>query len=329
MDLTTLFSTQPGVYVVQAFLHSLMAAIIVDRSILAWDIRNPVVRQKFHLVAVFLPVFSYPVYQMIDADRGSVQFRLATLFDSSRWLSIEVWNVLPVGLLLLLVLVLTTAVFVFQELVPIVRNRPGPVDPDSGFTRVAAGSPVALAAEGLADDPPAMFIVDDDDPSIHSVTGRAPAIYLTTGLVRDLDRAELRVALAHELAHIRRSRRPLLIFAYVARVALFFSAGSLVAFRRAAAEEEKICDDWAARTTGRPDKLASVLEKLRVGDAGAVEGDESEAGLQSIAQVSYDLMVRDRIGRLADAPSPAPGAADWSKFAITAASIAVINFFIV
>ena len=329
MDLTNFFNAQPGVYVVQAFLHSLSAAVIADRAIIAWDIRNPVIRQKFHLIAVFGPVLSYPLYQWLNPERGSMEFRLRTLFDSSRWIHVELWNLLPVGLLLVLLLVATTVVFLLQELIPILRQWPGSVDPSWRTSRAAPGSAVALAAEGLEGATPTIYVVDDEEPAIHSVTSRSPAIYLTAGLLRILEPAELRVAIAHEVAHIRRGRRPLLIVAYVMRVVLFFSAGTLVAFRRAAAEEEKICDDWAVRVTGMPDALAAVLERLRLLDAREFERGEAEAGLRSLAHVSYDVMVRERIGRLAGDASPSAATGDWLRFAVTVASIAILNYYVV
>ena len=329
MDLTNLLNAYPGIHVVQAFLHSLSAAIIADRAIVAWNIRSPVIRQKFHLIAVFGPVFSYPLYQWINPDRGSMHFRLGTLFDSSRWFNLELWNVLPAGPLLVLVLGVATAIFLFQELIPILRHRPGPADPASRTVRASQGSPAASAAEGLDGEAPVLFIVEDDDPAIHSVTSRSPAIYLTTGLVRSLQPAELRAAIAHEVAHMRRSGRPLLTVAYVMRVLLFFSAATLVAFRKAAAEEEKICDDWAVKVTGTPDALAAVLEKLRHSDAYEIEDHEAGEGLRSIERISYDLMVRERIRRLADGRSTTADTGDWLKFAVTVASIAILNYYIV
>ncbi len=128
---------------------------------------------------------------------------------------------------------------------------------------------------------------------------------------------------------MRRSRRPLLIVAYVVRVLLFFSAGTLVAFRKAAAEEEKICDDWAVAVTGRPDALAAVLEKLRHSDAYEVEDGEAGEELSSIEHMSYDLMVRERIHRLADGESTTAATGDWLKFAVTLATIVILNYYIV
>ena len=329
MDLTNLFNAYPGIHIVQAFFHSLIAAVVADRAIIAWNIRSPMVRQKFHLIAVFGPVFSYPLYQWISPERGSIQFRLGALFDSNRWLSPELWDVLPLGLLFIALLVATTAIFLIQELIPILRHEPGEEDASPEPFPAAEGSPAVTAAESLPGGAPDIFIVEDEDPFIHSVTSRSPGIYLTTGLIKILEPAELRAAIAHEVAHIRRSRRPLLIVAYLTRVLLFFSPGTLVAFRRAADEEEKICDDWAVKVTGRPDALAAVLEKLR--HSAAYEIDEHEPGeaLRAVERMSYDLMVRERIRRLTEGESTVVQTGDWLKFAVTVASIAIVGYYIV
>jgi Zn-dependent protease with chaperone function len=329
MDLTNFFNAYPGVHLVQAFMHSMTAMIVADRAVRAWNIGSPVIRQKFHLIAVFGPVFSYPLYQWINPGRGSIQFRLDALFDSGRWLDVELWGVLPVVWLILVVPLATTAIFLVQELVPILRHRAGPEDPDSRPVPAIEGSPVVLAAGELASQPPDIFVIQDDDPEIHSVTSGNPGVYVTTGLLRSLQPAELKVAIAHEIAHIRRSRMPLLVVAYIMRVLLFFSPGTLVAFRKAADEEEKICDDWAARVTGRPDALAAVLEKLRHSAVYEIENHDPDQPLSEMERMSYDLMVRDRIRRLAeDRPTPAV-AGDWLKFAVTAVSILVMNYYIV
>jgi Zn-dependent protease with chaperone function len=329
MDLMNFFNAYPGVHLVQAFLHSLTAMIVADRAVRAWNIRSPVIRQKFHLIAVFGPVFFYPLYQWFNPGRGSIQFRLDALFDSGRWLDVELWGVLPALWLILVVPLATTAMFLIQELVPILRHRQGSEDPASRPVPAVESSPVVLAAGELVPRPPDIFVIQDDDPEIHSATSRQPAIYVTTGLLRRLQPAELKVAIAHEIAHIRRSRTPLLVVAYMMRVLLFFSPGTLVAFRKAADEEEKICDDWAARVTGRPDALATVLEKLRHSAVYEIGDRDPDQPLSEMERMSYDLLVRDRIRRLAEY-EPAPAVAgDWFKFAVTVVAILVMNYYIV
>ena len=116
-------------------------------------------------------------------------------------LDVELWGVLPAVWLILVVPLATTAMFLIQELVPILRHRSGPEDPDSRPVPAIEGSPVVLAAAALAPRPPDIFVIRDDDPEIHSVTSRSPGIYVTTGLLRSLEPAELKVAIAHEIAH--------------------------------------------------------------------------------------------------------------------------------
>jgi Zn-dependent protease with chaperone function len=329
MDLTNFLNAYPGVHLVQAFEHSMTAMMVADRAVLAWNIRSPVIRQKFHLIAVFGPVFFYPLYQWFNPERGSIQFRLDALFDSNRWIDIDLWGVVPVVSLLLLVPLATTLMFLIQELVPILRHRSGPEGSDLQPVPAREGSPVVLAARELVPRPPDIFVIQDDDPEIHSATGRSPGIYVTTGLLRSLQPDELKAALAHEIAHIRRSRMPLLVVAYMMRVLLFFSPGTLVAFRKAADEEEKICDDWAARETGRPDALATVLEKLRHSAVYEIENHDAGQPLSEMERVSYDLMVRDRIRRLTENHPASAIAGDWLKFAVTVVSILVMNYYIV
>lgn len=329
MDLTPLLNSYPGVHIVQAFFHALVAAILADRAIAAWDIQSPMVRQKLHLLAVFAPLVSYPLYQWIDPERGSIQFRLAALFDSNRWLSLELWDVLPVVWLFIAVLVATTALFLVQELIPILRHDAGPQEDEPPVTPAAPDSAVVGMVRELPGESPDVFVVEDEDPSIHSVTNHPPGIYVTTGLLESLEPDELRVAIAHEVAHIRRSRRSIMILAYLVRVLLFFSPGTLVAFRKAADEEEKICDDWAVRVTGRPDALASVLEKLRHSEAYDVDEHDPGEALRAVERMSYDLMVRERIRRLAARETVAAGAGEWLKFAVTAAAMAALGFYVV
>jgi hypothetical protein len=81
-----------GMYVVQAFLHSALSAALVGSSLLAWNVRDPSVKQRFRLIVIFVPLLAFPLYQAISPDRGSVYFRLDALLDSSssaspRWCS--------------------------------------------------------------------------------------------------------------------------------------------------------------------------------------------------------------------------------------------------
>ena len=71
----------------------------MDQALRAWKINDPLIRQRFRLTVVLFPIFSFPFYQAINPDRGSVIFRLNALFDVNRWLNVELWGVISFGLL--------------------------------------------------------------------------------------------------------------------------------------------------------------------------------------------------------------------------------------
>jgi Zn-dependent protease with chaperone function len=330
MDISSFLSSYPGTHIVQAFFHSLIAAVIVDRSIHAWGITSPLVRQRFRIMVILLPVLSYPLYQLINPSRGSVSFRLGALFDSGRWLSLELWGAIPVSLLFAAFLSLTAFIFFFQELVPILRHAAESRKSEIEWDHPQEGSPALAAADALGGEKPEVFIADDEDLLIYSTTGNKPAVFISSGLVGALEPAELEAAMAHELAHIRRSRKPLLIVTYIVRVLQFFSPATLVEFRKIVEDEEKICDDEAAGLTGNPGALASTLGKLKLEDAEkAGAGDRKPAqAMAAIESMSHDILLERRIRRLGN-EARQTGGGQWLSFSVTLAAVLVINYFVV
>jgi Zn-dependent protease with chaperone function len=329
MDISSFFNTYPGIHIVQAFLHSLTATVIADRSIHAWDIKSPLIRQRFRLIVILVPIFSYPIYQLIDPGRGSISFRLGALLDSNRWLSLELWGKVPVSIFFIALLVSTTALFLVQELIPILRHTAESKQSELEWDHPGEGSPVIGVLKGLPMEMPDIFIAEDANPVVYSTTGNNPAVFLTTGLIDKLEPEELRAAVAHEVAHIRRSRRPLLMFTYLLRVLQFFSPATLVEFRKVVEDEEKICDDSAVEITGKPGALAGALEKLRHGSSDNIKGDNPAEMLRAIERMSHDMLIRNRIRRLSGREAAQAEGSGWMKFAATLAAVLMINYFIV
>jgi len=329
MDISSLLSAYPGTHIVQAFFHSLVAAVIVDRAVYAWDIRDPLLRQRFRLIVIVAPVVSYPLYQLIDPGRGSIDFRLSALFDSSRWLNLEIWGMIPVNVLFILFLATTSLVFLVQELIPILRHAAESKQSELEWDHPKEDSPV-IEALGVLNEKPEVFITDDEELLIYSTTGNEPAVFVSTGLVNSLGPDELRAAIAHEAAHIRRSRRPLLILTYVLRVLQFFSPATLVEFRKVVEDEEKICDDEAAALTGKPEAMAGALRKIREASAEPEEahGRSPAEMMRAIESMSHDMLLQRRIQRLNDRERRGDGGG-WFSFAATLAAVLIINYFIV
>ncbi len=325
-----------GMYIAQAFSHSLIAALIVDRAIQAWKITNPVVRQRFSLIVMIFPIFSFPLYQTINPQRDSISFRLEALFDINRWLNIELWGKIPLNVLFLLMLSAVALIFLIQEMVPIVRHiiesrRSRAEEKEEEVEGKPHDNP---AIEGvLADFPgekPSISVIDDTDFVIFSSTGKNSTIFLSTGLLKTLNADETQAAIAHELAHITRSKRPLLVIIYIIRVLMFFNPVVLVEFRRIVQEEEKICDDIAVSLTGKQTALAETLKKFghRESELGIDAVKNLSTLSSSLEDYSHSVHMESRIKRLEDGMIQ-NGGGEWFKFLLTLSTIAVINYFVV
>ncbi len=333
MNASDFFNSYVGMYVAQAFSHSLIAALIVDRTIQAWKISNPVVRQRFSLIVMVFPIFSFPLYQTINPQRGSISFRLEALFDINRWLNIELWGKIPLNLLFILMLLGAALIFLLQEMIPIVKHIIESRKYRTEEDREEESHNDPAIDRALADFPgekPHISLIDDEDFVIFSTTGKDPTIFLSTGLLKTLSADETQAAIAHELAHIARSKRPLLVIIYIIRVLMFFNPVVLVEFRRMVQEEEKICDDIAVSMTGKQDALAETLKKFsRKGEEFGIDAVKNLSTLSaSLEDYSHSVHMGSRIMRLEAGPIRW-GDGEWLKFFLTLSSIALMNYFIV
>ena len=153
---------------------------------------------------------------------------------------------------------------------------------------------------------------------------------MSSGLSKALDQEQMEAALAHELAHIARSRRPLLIMAFILRIIMFFNPVVMVKFRRAIRDEEKICDDIAVSLTRDPAALAGALKVFyhKIGEAPEQESSTRSPLKGSIEEYSHNLLLESRIQRLES------GSMDTSRawglpFIVTLLTIMALNYFIV
>jgi len=88
--------------VAQSFLHSLIAALIVDTALLAWKIEAPVIRQRCPPAGDRASHHILSAVQAISPERSSALFRLEAYFDIDRG---SIWSsggTVPVGVLFLL-----------------------------------------------------------------------------------------------------------------------------------------------------------------------------------------------------------------------------------
>lgn len=330
MNISNFFDSYIGMYIAQAFCHSLTSALIIDRAVQAWKITNPLMRQRFSLIVLGFPIVSFPAYQIINPDRGSISFRLETLFDINRWLNLELWGKVPLGLLFILVLTVTALVFLFQEMIPIVRHTLESRKSASEETGPCEDPVIDGALEHLPGEKPRVSVIDEDEFILFSTTGKKPVIFLSSGLIEALSGEELQAAIAHEIAHIERNRRPLLTMVFLIRMLMFFNPVVLVEFRRIVQEEEKICDDIAVSLTQKPRALAEILKKFsyKREDINLDKVKNLSTLSATLEDYSHSVHIESRIARLEGGAAHTTGN-EWFRFLLTLAVIIVMNYFIV
>jgi Zn-dependent protease with chaperone function len=329
MDAASFFGSYAGMYVTQSLVHAFIAAIITDRAIDAWEVRSSSIVQRFRLIVVILPIVSFPLYQLLNPDRASIGFRLQALFDSQRWLSVELWGKVPISAIFVFILALTALLFLVQELIPVAlhtwaakRSLPSHGGHSDPFLREAL--------ETLPGEKPPIMLIDDDDHVVFSTAGSNSAIFLSSGLLKALTAEELRAAVAHEIAHVARNRRPLLAGVFLLRTLMFFNPVTLLEFRKIVHEEEKICDDAAVALTGNRRALAVTLRKLyQKSPPLELSHLFKPAQLrESLEEHGHHVLLDDRIRRLEEEPCGDHGN-QWPTFLLTIATIGVLNYFVV
>lgn len=290
-------------YAVQTVLHSVIASVLADCALLAWNLKTPAVKQRFRFLALFLPVALFPIYQAIFPRRGDVYFRLESLVDANKWFFLDIWGGIPLLALFVAILILTAAIFFVQEFVPIVFQMLRQARGDEETTEQRQDEPIERkmleAIEGLPFSEDSVEILNDEDLILFSSTGFQPKIYVSTGLIESFSAEHLKAAFAHEIGHIRRSRKPLLLTAYILRMLMFYNPIAMIEFRKLAQEEEKVCDDIAVGLTGKPGALAEAIDMLRPAEESTkIRGIEGVAS--GIEHYSHELLLKSRIHRIGE-----------------------------
>lgn len=322
----------PGAYIVQSFLHSAVAAALVEVALRVWEFRSPVLRQRFLLIAAVFPVFSFPLFQAFNPERMSLTFRMGALLDSARWLHLKPWGIAPVAVIVLFLLFLvTTLVFLFQEFIPVVRHTFEKRPSGKAGGRSGADDPAVQRAVGtLPGDRPELFVLAGEDLVLFSTTGKSGAVYVSEGLLRALPEEQVQAAVAHEYAHVLRGRRPVLLVLFLLRAVMFFNPVILMQFRRIVQEDEKICDDFAVSLTRNPNALADALRKLYITGEEGAQGKTKNlmSEMEALELYSHRLNIESRIARL-EQGAPQAGDKGWFAIVLAIMVVLVMNYFIV
>ena len=317
----------------QAIFHTLVASLFVEALVRSWRVTEPRQRMALRLVALGYPLVVVPAFLGLFPFRLEEPFRDETaVLVARRWSEV---HLLGVGLFdaWLAAFAGLGALLFLMDLLPLVRGRrrPRPVGaaPDPASAEALAEVPALAAALGIR--PPPIVFLDRDPPVLFCTGVRAPAVVVSRGAIRLLDRDELRAALAHEIAHLAR-HDPAASWAVMgARALMWFNPAFQVLSRAIARDAEWLADEHAASACGDRLALASGLLKLHRATAGApaVRRTVPLAGALSepLARVR-SLDVETRCRRLLDgAPVPLPYLR--ARVTIAAASLVCLLFFVV
>jgi len=300
-----------------------------------WHINNPLTQFRYRIMTLVLPVFMLPLYQMINFSRGSFTFRQEkAIFSMDRWLSLEIWGLVPLTAVFMLILGATSFVFFLQEVVPIMRDL---------FARKGEDPYVSLSSDPGVDDltrqmsaqlgiePPPVTLLEDSNPFIVTSGSKNHALILTSGLLEVLDREQLKSAIAHELAHIARMSNATKWIVFVIRVLMFFNPIVLIVFRRIVQDDEHICDDITVSLTKSPRVLASTLKVFYASHSEFFS--DAFVGVKALQEGvenhSHNLLLKERIARLESEKGYTDKEFEWGRFLLTITVVAVINYFVV
>lgn len=241
-------------------LHGLVAALVVEGTLRFASITSPDLRFLYRTSALAIPVVLAPVLSFA-AFRHEASFQDLSLFVSSRWSQISAG---PVDARTAAVLFLTIAgvLLLGRDMLHaashLLRRRPGgPTPPVPETVR----SDVAAVAAHMGVDAPAIRIRPDERHGLYCGATPGAHIVVTTGTVATLSRDELRVALAHELAHLAHRDLGWGWVLFGLRVLQAANPVAQITGRRAVEDLEFHADDRASQATGLPHTLASALVK--------------------------------------------------------------------
>ena len=254
-------------YLAQTFCYSLVVALVVEFLLRVWHIEAPLEKIRFRILALALPVISFPLFQLLHPARGDVAFRAQfALLDVGKWLRLPLAKGLTLGSVLFWFFVAISVVFLLQELLPAVqqflrchRRDLQHVSTESYAELHAVTREIAGRFGGSV---PVLQEVEDEVPLIYFAGIRRPALIFSKSLLTLLDPLELKAVLAHEMAHLVRRENRWNLWLLLLRLAMFYNPVAMIVFHRILKEKEKLCDDWAVAATGLPNHLASGLLKV-------------------------------------------------------------------
>lgn len=328
-------------YVFQCTLHAFIIALVIEALLKIWHEERPLLRLRFRLLVILIPVLSFPLYQLIYPQRGSLGFRKdIAIFDINQWLQLRLVNGILVWHVALVFLGVVTAVFLIQEAIPILLAY---FHREASKTHYKNGTIPKLdivlneVEQKFSFAVPRIFLLNEKEPVIYTNGVRKVSINISRSLIEALDREELQGVLAHEMAHIMRRDIAIGWVLLLFRFIMFYNLVVLVEFRRIIHEREKLCDDIASSITGKPLAFASSLVKVfRIARSNGF-AHRSQSSLRSrvlsivhnLESHSHKIQVENRVIRMIRPKKSYNPSYPHIRLGITTLSLILLLFFVV
>lgn len=328
----------PGVqFVVQSVFHAWIITLAVEGLLKIWEVRHPVLRARFRLLVLALPVVSWPVFQLLSPSRGSEAFRAGpALIDLNAWLALQPLGI-PLFYLLIAVMVANAIVFIVQEFLPALKQQlfSVPLACEATPARIERALAKVCQKVGISPESVSICITSQEEPVAYTAGLLNQRMVVSKGMVDALDDEELEAVLAHELAHrLRRDNRSGWAILSLG-VLMLYNPLALLGLRLIAQERERACDDIAVHVTGKSLALASALLKVAKQTMGGTLGYHPRtrlspvAWLQTFGSHAVRAQIEERVTRLVD---PAPlRPVPWAnlRLIVTAALLATLLYYVV
>lgn len=324
------FDSYIGMFIAQSVLHSFMTLVIIEIAFYSWEIRDHLAKFRYRLLVLILPIFVFPVYQLINPDRGSMYFREnSAIFNLNGWLAIKLWDIIPVYSLFLALLSGTMLIFFLQEIFPIIREKlpkPGCVSyviPQRDIDGMIEG-----LCKKLGTAKPALRVVDEPYPMLFTTGIKNHVIILSKALLDKFTDDQMESALAHEIVHIIRGSSIKTQIIYLLRMLMFYNPVSLIEFRRLVQDDEFICDDITVSITKKPEALIAAINAF-YSHQKEDEGPKISVVKDTIEIHSHNLLLKERIVKIQEKGIEDASGFGWVKFILTVIIILKINYMVV
>ena len=310
----------------EVVLQSFIAALVVEALLRLWRVTAHRERLACRLAALAGPLVLLPLFEALAPFRHADWFADGPALIATRHFAaltvgsvgldrLASWPVWGLGALLL-----------GRDLWPLLSTR-RPARPPLGepldTSKLEALVETLCATAGVA--PPPVVVVNAPGPLLLCVGVWRSRLLVSPALFALLDEGELRVAVAHELSHVRRHDVLGSWILLGLRVVQAFNPVAQVLGRTVAWETELRADADAARWTGRPATLASALLKVFGKPAApALAG----LGLSARLQRARAFAIETRCRLLLDPPAATEDAPGPLLFTAAGLGLATLLFFV-